>query len=104
MAKLQQYTKDHNLEIEYVELQEGQSDYIAVDDIEPPPFPSLYEPYILRAQPIIELADSMLPVRRVSKYARPRTDAELEAPKIRRNDLCPCGSGQKYKKCCIIKT
>jgi len=23
-----------------------------------------------------------------------------EAPKIGRNDLCPCGSGKKYKKCC----
>ena len=22
-------------------------------------------------------------------------------PKIRRNDLCPCGSGKKYKKCCL---
>lgn len=22
---------------------------------------------------------------------------------IGRNDLCPCGSGQKYKKCCLIK-
>ena len=21
--------------------------------------------------------------------------------KIGRNDLCPCGSGQKYKKCCM---
>ena len=21
-------------------------------------------------------------------------------PKIKRNDLCPCGSGKKYKKCC----
>ena len=21
-------------------------------------------------------------------------------PKIYRNDLCPCGSGKKYKKCC----
>lgn len=21
-------------------------------------------------------------------------------PKINRNDLCPCGSGLKYKKCC----
>ena len=21
-------------------------------------------------------------------------------PKIHRNDLCPCGSGKKYKKCC----
>ena len=23
-----------------------------------------------------------------------------EEPKIGRNDLCPCGSGKKYKKCC----
>jgi uncharacterized protein YecA (UPF0149 family) len=22
-----------------------------------------------------------------------------EAPKLGRNDLCPCGSGKKYKKC-----
>ena len=25
---------------------------------------------------------------------------EREEPKIGRNDLCPCGSGRKYKKCC----
>jgi methionyl aminopeptidase len=23
--------------------------------------------------------------------------------KVGRNDLCPCGSGQKYKKCCLMK-
>lgn len=23
--------------------------------------------------------------------------------KVGRNDLCPCGSGKKYKKCCMIK-
>jgi uncharacterized protein YecA (UPF0149 family) len=22
------------------------------------------------------------------------------APKVGRNDPCPCGSGKKYKKCC----
>jgi SEC-C motif-containing protein len=22
-------------------------------------------------------------------------------PKVGRNDLCPCGSGQKYKRCCL---
>jgi len=26
-----------------------------------------------------------------------------ESPKIGRNDPCPCGSGSKYKKCCINK-
>jgi hypothetical protein len=25
---------------------------------------------------------------------------EPRAPKVGRNDPCPCGSGQKYKKCC----
>ena len=24
----------------------------------------------------------------------------VKAPKVGRNDPCPCGSGQKYKKCC----
>lgn len=22
-------------------------------------------------------------------------------PRIGRNDLCPCGSGQKFKRCCL---
>ncbi len=30
---------------------------------------------------------------------RPDTVRRAE-PKVGRNDLCPCGSGQKYKKCC----
>ena len=24
-----------------------------------------------------------------------------EGPKIGRNEPCPCGSGKKYKKCCM---
>jgi hypothetical protein len=30
----------------------------------------------------------------------PGTPIVREAPKIGRNDQCPCGSGKKYKKCC----
>jgi len=26
-----------------------------------------------------------------------------EAPKVGRNDPCPCGSAKKYKKCCMVK-
>ncbi|MDF1861061.1 MAG: DUF1841 family protein [Verrucomicrobiales bacterium] len=26
---------------------------------------------------------------------------QREAPKVRRNDPCPCGSGKKYKQCCL---
>ena len=25
---------------------------------------------------------------------------QREAPKVGRNDPCPCGSGKKYRKCC----
>ncbi|MEF3168618.1 MAG: SEC-C domain-containing protein [Deltaproteobacteria bacterium] len=24
-------------------------------------------------------------------------------PKVGRNDPCPCGSGKKYKKCCLAR-
>src|SRR3990172_7388219 len=28
---------------------------------------------------------------------------QQHTPKIQRNDLCICGSGKKYKKCCLKK-
>lgn len=31
-------------------------------------------------------------------YVEVRTE-----PKIGRNSPCPCGSGKKYKKCCLLK-
>lgn len=33
-----------------------------------------------------------------------RTPLKRDAPKISRNDPCPCGSGKKYKKCCLNKS
>ncbi len=39
----------------------------------------------------------------VSKQAYIQTatgSLQREAPKVRRNESCPCGSGKKYKKCC----
>ena len=29
---------------------------------------------------------------------------ELQLPKVGRNDPCPCGSGIKYKKCCLTRS
>ena len=29
-----------------------------------------------------------------------RREPKRDASKVGRNDLCPCGSGKKYKKCC----
>jgi len=35
------------------------------------------------------------------RVEKPNTEFEArQVPKIQRNDICPCGSGKKYKKCC----
>ena len=48
--------------------------------------------------------DDFAPVRRLAPepvYDRPPAVPHLrEAPKIGRNDPCPCNSGKKFKKCC----
>ena len=31
------------------------------------------------------------------------TPVVRQGPKVGRNDPCPCGSGKKYKKCCLGK-
>lgn len=31
----------------------------------------------------------------------PAVTYQRGAPKVGRNDVCPCGSGKKYKKCCL---
>jgi len=37
----------------------------------------------------------------LSSFDLPPTEQVIrDAPKIGRNDLCPCGSGKKYKRCC----
>ena len=40
--------------------------------------------------------DFYRPYEPVETYVRPE-------PKVGRNDPCPCGSGKKYKKCCLAK-
>jgi preprotein translocase subunit SecA len=37
-----------------------------------------------------------------SEEAKPVT-VRRSQPKVGRNDPCPCGSGKKYKKCCLLK-
>lgn len=36
-------------------------------------------------------------------YYEPQETVVRTAPKVGRNDPCPCGSGKKYKKCCLRK-
>ncbi|HNT26969.1 MAG TPA: preprotein translocase subunit SecA [bacterium] len=38
-----------------------------------------------------------------AKAAAVKEPAKRTAPKVNRNDPCPCGSGQKFKKCCMGK-
>lgn len=39
-------------------------------------------------------------VIRINAFWKALRQARKAAPKIGRNDPCPCGSGKKYKKCC----
>ena len=45
-------------------------------------------PYIMAAKDMIGIGASHTPIVK-------------NGPKIGRNDLCPCKSGLKYKKCCL---
>ena len=55
----------------------------------------LFVEYIFRLQ----LPPQRRPVQQVNQ-AQPAEGKGQEIHKIGRNDLCPCGSGKKYKKCC----
>jgi hypothetical protein len=55
--------------------------------------PRLLEQLSLRAAQLQQLG------RRLLARHLPRSPVAA-APKIGRNDLCPCGSGKKFKKCC----
>ena len=41
-----------------------------------------------------------LPHREAMRDSRAPATVRREGPKVGRNDLCPCGSGKKFKKCC----
>jgi hypothetical protein len=44
---------------------------------------------------------SLTPLTAQAEEGVPTPLAQSDAPRVRRNDLCPCGSGKKYKKCCL---
>jgi uncharacterized protein len=85
------------LEIQDLELQEDPSDAPTVQKRVDAFFPLLSKIYALnrnRNQGIsnpnllADPYDTLAPIHR-------------EAPKVGRNDPCPCGSGRKYKRCCM---
>ena len=45
----------------------------------------------------------------IHRYWAPKRKSAVEqvqrdAPKTGRNEPCPCGSGKKYKQCCLART
>ena len=48
-----------------------------------------------------EPADDSAPLHRPAQD--PVVPIRREGPKIGRNDVCPCGSGKKHKRCCLGK-
>ncbi|MGA2119810.1 MAG: SEC-C metal-binding domain-containing protein [Bryobacteraceae bacterium] len=44
------------------------------------------------------------PVSQLHNSAQPPETYRRPQPKIGRNDTCPCGSGRKYKHCCLGKS
>lgn len=94
----------------------GKSDSVEFIDIEAlmgegTPVTDLMKPYV-------EVLESMPPMEykllkayddmRYSHLTKKEREADIQPvrtePKIGRNELCPCGSGKKYKNCCINKT
>jgi hypothetical protein len=61
------------------------------------------DPVVVRAQPAPEMAHKDAQ----SEAPQPvpeRPQPFIAGPKTGRNELCPCGSGIKFKRCCIAKT
>jgi preprotein translocase subunit SecA len=44
------------------------------------------------------------PVFQMHNSAQPQEPYRRTEPKIGRNEACPCGSGKKYKQCCLNKS
>lgn len=55
-------------------------------------------PKFFKNIPISERPTSMNDIKEMKI---PPTEQQLKQRKVGRNDLCPCGSGKKFKKCCL---
>jgi hypothetical protein len=79
-------------------LEAGEFDHSPIDDLDD----DLYEDDFDDDYEDDEM-DSFLPALPPSRDDRQPVVEPIrnETPKIGRNDPCPCGSGKKYKKCCL---
>ena len=73
-----------------------------------PPAPKKPVPFDFSNVPVTKTPPLAQPVQEVHKDAQPQPAPAIqtvrrETPKVGRNEPCPCGSGQKYKRCCLNK-
>lgn len=63
-----------------------------------------YKRFFTHCRPFIEQLAALWQrqIREQGSQSQPNR-SEREKPKTGRNDPCPCGSGRKYKKCCLKK-
>jgi uncharacterized protein len=63
-----------------------------------------YKRFFTHCQPFVTQLSALGRQQSVEQMTHPpQVRHEQPIPKIGRNDPCPCGSGKKYKKCCMGK-
>jgi uncharacterized protein len=63
-----------------------------------------YKRFFVHCRPFIEELSSLSRTRDLRPQSRPSpSKVTRKPPKTGRNAPCPCGSGRKYKKCCLGK-
>ena len=112
MARIESALVDQNAEWKKLEIigthkggrqdSEGKVDFVAhyVKDSIPQTLRESSKFYKVNGKWVYCRKDSTLPIVPVSFMEKPKTFIR-DNIKIGRNDPCPCGSGKKYKKCCI---
>jgi len=108
MLRINEMAEEHDAIVEYQDGEEGKEPYAMAEGFDPNP-PKVTIPYTMA--PYLSMLDdidfpmyndyTMHDGKSHSKYARSATQAELDAPKVGRNEPCPCGSGRKFKQCCL---
>jgi hypothetical protein len=107
-------------QLQYIYNNENDATYIGNDleclsiihSVDIPELPDIHrkrkkqeEQQAARGKELNEMASNL---KKAKKQRSPENSAKVvtyvrDSPKVGRNEPCPCGSGKKYKKCCLNK-
>jgi len=63
-----------------------------------------YKRFFTHCRPFVDQLSTLWRRKSLERQSPPEKVKSVQAtPKVGRNDPCPCGSGLKYKKCCLGK-